>query len=65
VPGDDETQVFVVTADSIAHATSVTVRSRSETEAEIASGLKGGERVITRGAYGVTDSAKVQIGSAK
>ena len=65
VPSDDQTQVFVVDKDSIAHATNVTVRTRSETEAEIASGLKGGETVITRGAYGVTDSAKVQIGPAK
>jgi cobalt-zinc-cadmium efflux system membrane fusion protein len=65
VPEDQETVVFVVTADSIAHATTVTVGTRTETEAEIISGLKGGEVVVTQGAYGVTDSAKVVTGRAK
>jgi membrane fusion protein, multidrug efflux system len=65
VPNGDEVQVFVLDAENVAHATPVTVGNRSETEAEIVSGLKGGERVVTSGAYGVTDSAKVQIGTAK
>ena len=32
---------------------------RTETKAEIIEGLAGGESVVTKGAYGVEDSAKV------
>lgn len=59
VPVEAGMQVFVVDAASTAHATPVRVGARSDTEAEILSGLGGGERVVTTGAYGVTDSAHV------
>jgi len=59
VPVGQALQVFVVDARGIAHATPVTVGARSDTEAEITSGLRGGETVVTAGAYGVTDSAHV------
>jgi RND family efflux transporter MFP subunit len=65
VPAGDGVQVFIVDAENIAHATPVIVGNRSESEAEIVSGLKGGERVVTAGAYGVADGAKIQTGSAK
>jgi hypothetical protein len=65
VPVESAVQVFVVDAAGIAHATPVRVGARSDTDAEILSGLRGGERVVTTGAYGVTDGARVVAGSAQ
>lgn len=59
VPLGDGFQVFVVNAANIALARKVTVGRRTDTVAEITSGLNGGERVVTEGAYGVEDSVKV------
>ena len=59
VPEGESFRVFVVDRSGIAHATDVTVGARSETAAEITSGLSGGETVVTYGAYGVSDSAKI------
>jgi RND family efflux transporter MFP subunit len=59
VPEGEGFKVFVVDAHGIAHARPVTVGARSETLAEIPSGLTGGETVVTYGAFGVEDSAKI------
>jgi RND family efflux transporter MFP subunit len=59
VPDGDGFKVFVVDAHGIAHARPVTVGARSETLAEITSGITGGETVVTYGAFGVEDSAKI------
>jgi len=59
VPNGDGFKVFVVDAAGTAHARPVTVGGRTETVAAIKSGLKGGERVVTYGAYGLEDSARV------
>jgi RND family efflux transporter MFP subunit len=59
VPEGESFRVFVVDRSGIAHAREVTVGGRSETAAEITSGLAGGETVVTYGAYGVSDSAKI------
>jgi RND family efflux transporter MFP subunit len=59
VPADEGVQVFVVDANGIAHATPVTVGARAGDRVEVTSGLRGGERVVTGGAYGVTDSARI------
>jgi RND family efflux transporter MFP subunit len=59
VPEGDKFKVFVVDAKGIAHERGVTVGSKSDTGAEITDGLKAGERIVTYGAYGMTDSAKV------
>lgn len=59
VPDGDGFKVFVVNAANIALSHKVTVGRRTETLAEITSGLSGGERVVTEGAYGVEDSVKV------
>jgi membrane fusion protein (multidrug efflux system) len=59
VPQGDEYQVFVVDSVGIAHARPVKVGARSETKAEVLDGLTPGERVVTTGAYGVTDSARI------
>jgi membrane fusion protein (multidrug efflux system) len=59
VPEGERFRVFVVDSAGIAHAREVTVGGRSETAAEITSGLVGGETVVTYGAYGVSDSARI------
>ncbi len=59
VPEGDGFKVFVVDSAHTAHARPVTVGGRTETVAEINSGLKGGERIVTYGAYGLEDGAKV------
>jgi len=61
VPDGDEFQVFVVDARGIAHARPVRVGGRSETRVEILDGIAAGERVVTTGAYGVTDSARIRL----
>jgi RND family efflux transporter, MFP subunit len=64
VPEGDGFKVFVVDNASIAHARDVTVGARNAGVVEITKGLAAGERVVTYGAYGVEDSAKV-VQSAK
>lgn len=59
VPDSGGLKVFVLDSARVAHATPVTVGVRDGAVAEITSGLEGGETVVTYGAYGVTDSAKV------
>ena len=59
VPSGDGFRVFVVDSDGIAHARPVAVGGRSESLAEILSGLTAGETVITTGAYGIEDGAKI------
>ena len=59
VPQGDGFTVFVVDSADVAHTTPVTVGSRTDSLVEILRGLKGGERIVTRGAFGVSDSAKV------
>ncbi|MDQ6830654.1 MAG: efflux RND transporter periplasmic adaptor subunit [Gemmatimonadota bacterium] len=59
VPDGEGFKVFVVDSAHVAHATMVTVGARTATMAEITSGLQGGETIVTYGAYGVADSAKV------
>jgi hypothetical protein len=59
VPEGEGFKVFVVDSTGTAHARSVTVGGRTEKVAEVTSGLAAGERVVTYGAYGVEDSAKI------
>ena len=59
VPEGDEFKVFVVDAQSIAHERDVKVGGRSAAGVEIVEGLKPGERIVTYGAYGVSDSARI------
>ncbi len=58
VPDGDGLKVFVVESGH-GLARHVTVGGRTESEAEITDGLKAGEVVVTVGAYGMEDSAKV------
>lgn len=61
VPDGEAFRVFVVDSAGIAHVRPVIVGSRSAARAEIVQGLAAGERVVTTGAYGVTDSVKIQL----
>lgn len=61
VPGDGvgTYKLFVVDRTGTAVGRDVTVGGRTATRAEITEGLRGGEQVVTQGAFGVADSAKV------
>jgi len=59
VPEGDGFKVFVVDSASIAHAQPVTVGAKTSTVAEILDGVKAGDRVVTFGAFGVEDGAKI------
>ena len=59
VPEGEEFKVFVVDAAGTAHERKVSVGGRTDKVAEITQGLAAGERIVTYGAYGVSDSAKV------
>jgi len=59
VPDGEAFRVFVVDSAGLAQGRPVIVGGRSETKAEIISGLAAGERIVTTGAYGVTDSARI------
>lgn len=59
VPDEEGMKVFVLDSAHVAHATPVSVGARTAELAEITRGLSGGETVVTYGAYGVTDSARV------
>jgi RND family efflux transporter MFP subunit len=51
--------VFVVDSAGIVHARPITVGGRTETVAEIVTGIAAGEVVVTTGAYGVADGARI------
>ena len=59
VPEAEGFKVFVVDSGSTAHARQVTIGARTDSTAEVLTGLRAGERVVTYGAYGVEDSVKV------
>ena len=61
VPGEGPGayKVFVVDAKGIALARDVKIGGRTESKVEIIDGLKAGELVVTQGAFGMQDSAKV------
>jgi len=59
VPEGDRFKVFVVDPAGLAHEREVKVGGRTSVVVEITDGLRAGEKVVTVGAYGVQDSAKV------
>jgi cobalt-zinc-cadmium efflux system membrane fusion protein len=59
VPEGEAFKVFVVDAKGLAHARDVTVGGKATGVDWITDGLKAGERIVTTGAYGMQDSAKV------
>ena len=54
-------RVMVAGADSLAHERKVEVGVRAEDRVQILSGLNAGDQVITDGALGLDDKAKIQI----
>ncbi len=60
VPDGDGYKVFVVDGVNLAHARPVNVGGKTDLVAEILDGrLQAGERVVTFGAFGVEDGAKI------
>ena len=59
VPDGEGFRVFVVDSAGVAHARAVEVGVRTATLVEILRGVAAGETVVTYGAYGVDDGAKV------
>jgi RND family efflux transporter MFP subunit len=64
VPDGDGFKVFVVDSSGMALSHAVVVGARTDSTAEIKSGLAAGARVVTDGAYGVVDSAHVALAGA-
>jgi RND family efflux transporter MFP subunit len=62
VPTGEGFRVFTVDDKGIAHARDVKVGGRTEKSAWITEGVKVGDKVVTKGAYGVDDSTKVLTG---
>jgi HlyD family secretion protein len=58
---DGATSVMAIGPDQTAHRTSVKTGIRQEGEVQVLSGLKAGDQVVTQGAYGLADGAKVTI----
>ncbi len=58
---DGKTSVMVIGQDQTAHATDVKTGIRNSEEVQILSGLQAGQQVVTTGAYGLPDGAKVTI----
>ena len=54
-------QVMIAGADSLAHESKVEVGVRSVGNVQILSGVKPGDQVITEGALGLDDKAKIEI----
>jgi len=61
---DGATTVMVVGAYNHAHQQAVQVGIRQGDEVQITGGLKAGERVLTAGAFGLPDNAKIKVEGA-
>jgi HlyD family secretion protein len=57
------TSVMVIGSDQTAHQTNVQTGIHENAEVQITSGLHVGQQVVTEGAYGLPDGAKVQVSS--
>lgn len=62
VPDGEGFKVFVVDKDGLAHSRPVKIGGRSDKGVWVTDGLKAGEAVVTKGAYGVSENAKVVSG---
>jgi HlyD family secretion protein len=58
---DGTTSVMVVGDDGRAHQRDVKTGVRQDSQIQIVSGIKAGERVVTAGAYGLPDNTRVQL----
>ena len=57
----DSAQVMVINSEGVAEARDVKVGIQTPEQAQIVSGLKPGEQVVTQGAYGLPDKTKVKV----
>jgi RND family efflux transporter MFP subunit len=62
---DGSKSVMVVGADGAAHKKTVTLGLQDTEDVQITSGLVPNDLVITVGAYGLDDGAKVKVGAAE
>ncbi len=58
---DGTTSVMVAGSDGKAHQTAVKIGVKQGDQVQIVDGLKAGENVVTVGAYGLPDGAKIKI----
>ena len=65
VPTGEGFKVFVVDEKGIAESRTVTIGGRTDRGAWITDGLKAGENIVTQGAYGMDDGAKVETGGGR
>lgn len=61
---DGSKSVMVVGSDGLAHRKPVTLGIQDDGQVQILSGLSAGDMVITTGAYGLDQGAKVKVGPA-
>ena len=61
---DGATTVMVISDDQHAHQQPVKAGIRQDDKLQITEGLKEGQRVVTDGAYGLPDNAKVAVEAA-
>jgi RND family efflux transporter MFP subunit len=62
---DGSKSVMVVGTDGAAHSKPVTLGIADEQDVQVTTGLTPSDMVITGGAYGLDDGAKVKVGAAK
>lgn len=58
---DGTTSVMVIGQDQLAHQTAVKTGIREDDDVQVLDGLREGQQVVTVGAYGLPDGAKVTI----
>ena len=62
---DGSTSVMIVGSDQKAHQQAVKIGIKQDDDVQIVEGLKEGQTVVTEGAYGLPDNAKVAVEAAK
>ncbi len=65
VPQGEGYILFVVDSNGTAHQRPVTIGGRTEAVVEVLSGLAAGETIVSHGAYGVADGAKIRKGTPR
>ena len=63
VDKDGKGTVFTVGSDNVAHAVNVKTGVRQNSQIEVLSGLKDGDKVVVSGAYELEDGTQVQTGA--
>jgi RND family efflux transporter MFP subunit len=65
VPQGEGYILFVVDSNGTAHQRPVTIGGRTEAVVEVVSGLAAGETIVSHGAYGTADGAKIRKGTPR